>query len=415
VIEKVIELIKEKIKIKYIGENYYFYKPIKDDYIIKSRKIKLIYTNWFKFLVNQKIDYSLAKPVTFDDGVPEEFDIQDILNQMSLCTSLNSCSWLHFVIRSSKLDWVIIHDAQIIPVYDIYKKYITEIIRFWKLDDKKDENKYWVQLWDAEKCIEFKLIDWQIVDVEEKTHYLEKLKYQDNEEVVNPKSFGFIPFIPLFNNKNKESDVIDIQQLLDVYNQIATGFIDNVYEFQDAILKLKGFHGQDFEQFMKQLRIFKVVPIDGEGDIEKLTIDIPVEARKVLLDLLTKNIFIIGRGVDPEQDFGGGNITNVLIKSIYSGLDTKASEHENQLRLFYKQLVHILRLYYNKNIDNTIVFNRSQLFNESEMIDNCLKSMNMVSMKTVLENHPWISNVDDELEQIKTESKVNKTTDDSDI
>ncbi len=425
-IQDIVKLIEKKRTKKYLGRKYYYFKPVQKksiDYFIdgqvKTKEFtdnQEVYTNWFKVLVNQKIDYSLSKDVTINSNLPIEFNIDEMLNNVGLNSSIDSISWVQLYInKSNKLDWTIRNDSQIFAIFDEYKKYIEKIIYFWidekELIKKEDEQNISVQIWDTEKVIEFDLKNGKASNVVIKSHYFEVLKYRDIEEKINPKSFGFIPFIPLYNNKNKESDIDSIDILLECYNEINTGFINNIREFQEMVMKLVGYGGQDLDEFVKQLKKYKVIPVDENGNFDYVKVEIPVEARSVLLEIIRKNIFVLGRGVDPTDNFGGSNITNVLIKSKYANLDMKCSDFEKQIRIFYFQLINIINLYYRLNLDSEIKFNRTQIFNESEQIDNCLKSMGLVSNETILANHPFVTDVKKELSLISKENKEIKDMD----
>jgi hypothetical protein len=47
------------------------------------------------------------------------------------------------------------------------------------------------------------------------------------------------------------------------------------------------------------------------------------------------------------------------------------------------------------------------LINETERISDCVKSLNVISLRTILENHPFVKDVDKELERINKENKEN--------
>lgn len=419
-LKDLLKLIKQKRRQQYIGRKLYYYKPCgksKENKYINGQVYtedkedgQEVYTNWSKVLINQKIDYSLSKPVTIDN-IPPEFDTEDILDKASLNASMDSKAWVQLIINNhnKKLDWIVVLDSLIIPIFDNNNKYITTIIKFWEEKENKDDDKsskiLKVQIWDNEKVTELLIKNDKIVSQKTMSHYLEKLMYNDKEEAINPKGFGFIPFIPLYNNKNHESDIEGLDILLKCYNEIATGFINNIRKFQEMIMKLKGYGGQNLEEFERILKKYRVVPVDENGDFDYLKVEVPVEARSVLLELCRKNIFIIGRGVDPNDDLGGSNITNVLIKSKYANLDMKASDSEKQIRIFYKQLISMINAYYNIAIKPDIKFNRSQIFNESEIVDNCVKSMGLVSTMTILEKHPFVDNLELELERLKEEKE----------
>jgi SPP1 family phage portal protein len=417
-INNIVNMIKAdqaKKQNKYEARQFYYYKPKEvgettDTYqngmIHEFRNKKCeIYTNYFKVLVNQKIDYILAKEVAIETDMPEEFNIQDILETALLNSSLDCVSWLHLYINDDGLlDWILISDVEILPIYDRYNKYIVQIVRYYK--DNKDIK---AEIW-AKDGVSFVTIrDSQLVDVVSKTHYLVESVYNGTPEDIQYFNFGFVPFMPLFNNKGKESDMQDLKPLLTMYNSISSGFIDNINQFQEALMKLKGYGGTDLEAFKEQLKKYKVIPIDEGGDFEYVKVEIPVEARSVILEILKQNIFLIGRGVNPDQ-IGDGNITNIVIKNRYAGLDMKCNDAEKQMKLFYRQLINAINTYYRANIDyDDITFNRIQVFNETEQIDNVVKSSGLISERTLLANHPWVSNVDGEL-KLMEEDKANTAT-----
>ena len=47
------------------------------------------------------------------------------------------------------------------------------------------------------------------------------------------------------------------------------------------------------------------------------------------------------------------------------------------------------------------------IFNESESIDNCLKSMNLLDQETILDNHPWVTDSKKVMEKINKEKEEN--------
>jgi len=64
------------------------------------------------------------------------------------------------------------------------------------------------------------------------------------------------------------------------------------------------------------------------------------------------------------------------------------------------------------NFENEVVefiFNRDILISESEAIENCVKSMGILSNETILAQHPWISDV--ELELVRLEAQKDKELD----
>jgi SPP1 family phage portal protein len=329
--------------------------------------------------------------------------ISDLYDDLIKTASLDGITWLHFYIENNKLDWIIVRDAEIIVIKDRYKKNIVTIIRYYFID--KDTIK--IEEWTLTGLVTYTIRKDKVFDLEETTHFSSEIIYDD--EVIETKfgNFPFIPFLPLKNNKEEESDISGIKILLDYYNDISSGFIDNVYKFQEAIIKLKGFSGDvdTLDQTLKKLKKYKMVGVPNDGDLEYMAIEIPVEARKVLLDILKENIFKLGRAYDPDL-IGDGNITNIVIKSRYFQLDNKCNKLEKQLKLFHESFIKFIG-----GSDYDIEFNRTQLFNESEKLLDCVNAIDLVnagllSRRTLIGQIPYVNNVDDELKLIEAEKPI---------
>jgi SPP1 family phage portal protein len=413
----ILDIIKADIKRKegkYPGRFYYSYKPknintenyyIKDgkEYSVKTKKTE-VYINYFKMLVTQKIDYLLNKKPTYDKKLDTDgINIYTMLDKLLLNASLDSKAWLHVYVINNKLQYIIIKDNEIIPEYTEDRKELKSLIRYFKLDDILH-----VEIWskDGVKRMTFNK-DNQLLDEKVMSHYTEYYYQGDTLENTVYSNFESIPFICLENNKDVESDVDDIENLIVVYNGICTGFVDNVEKFQEALMVLRGYIGdkESIKKIMSDIQEAKGVSVPADGSLDYMKVDIPVEARSKLIEVLRDVIFLIGRGADPSK-LGDGNITNVVIKSRYIELDSKSSDCIKRIIEFYDKLINFLNSFTNKGYDNSLEFNKSMLINESETIDDCLKSLNMISLETILKHHPFVDNVEDELIRIKAEKVI---------
>lgn len=432
-IDNIIELIKKDLKLKhdkYVADKYYKYDPklkedIKIDVVDNDGNLKTvvidkgcnIYVNYFKMLVNQKIDYLLAKEPTIKSKLPYTITtITDMLESLMLNASLHSTSWLHFYVENNRLDWIIIHDSEIIPIYDNYNKNIIEIIRYYQIDKETIKVEDWTLNGVDTALIKKEKINGveqeTIQALENMLHFETTESYQGKVINTTYGNFKSIPFIPLFNNKDKLTDLDEIRDLIDYYNQISSGFIDNINKFQEAVTKLKGFSGDEknLKETMAKMKKYKAVGVPQDGDIEYMVIEIPVEARKVLLDMLKDNIFLLGRGVDPNK-LGDGNITNVVIKSRYANLDMKCNTTEKQLKLFYEKFINFINNYNSNNYDTTIECNKTLIINTSELITDCVSAIDLVvakilSKQTLMKQIIWIADIEKEKKLIEEESKI---------
>ena len=55
--------------------------------------------------------------------------------------------------------------------------------------------------------------------------------------------------------------------------------------------------------------------------------------------------------------------------------------------------------------DVNIIFNRDIMMNESEIIDNCSKSIGILSNETIIGQHPWVDDPKLEMERLEEEKK----------
>lgn len=414
-IKKIIKEDKEKKEGKYYARIYYNYKPNKmfpdmstsyekdiandagEEVTITKERQPWINTNYTKLLVNQKVDYMLANEPTIEE-IPKQYSlvkIADTLENMALTASLDIEAWLFFYVKDNLLNWVLIPDCQIKPVYDEFGEEIIEIIRYYEI-----KNSTYVEIWSlgGVQTLNYKSennID-AILKEDFTSHYNIEIWY--NGELTNKeaKNLPFVPFIKMCNNKNLENDIDCIKDQLDFYNIIKSGFVGNVFKFQEMLMKLQGFTGDDefYDETMKKMQKFKMICLpDNETDADYISVDIPVEAREILLTSIKENIFKIGQGLDPDK-IGDGNITNIVIKNRYSALDMKANKTIKQSKVFYEKFIDCINMFYKTSYKSDITFNKSVIWNESEIIDNLVKSMDMIPDEIILETHPYIKDLE---------------------
>lgn len=426
--KELLELIKQDKELKtgslkYAGRKYYTYNPImnlmEDDYEyyikdnmqykVKNDKKNEIYINYFKMLVTQKIDYLLSKKPSYDKQFDNQgFNVFTMLDTMILNSSLDSRSWLHVYISNNKYQYIVVKDMEIIPYYSPDGKILNRIIRYYNEIDKLDKKEILhIEDWSLDGVKRYAYKNNTILDESIDSHYVLNEYTGDQLEQSVFSNFPMIPFIPLWNNKDHTSDLYDIHCLIVAYNSIASGFIDNIKKFQEALMILRGYIGdkESIKKIMREMQESKGISVDKDGDAGYITVDIPVEARQVLMDILRDVIFLLGRGVDPSKLAEGTNITNTVIKSRYIQLNFKGADCIKRVIEFYDKFIEFMNMVTPYTFNNDLEFNISMLINESDVIDNCLKSQNMVSQETILKNHPWVEDPKEELKKVNEEEK----------
>ena len=98
------------------------------------------------------------------------------------------------------------------------------------------------------------------------------------------------------------------------------------------------------------------------------------------------------------------------IQSIYSDTDLDANSMETEFKAAFEEIFFFIKFYVKNFISGDfkdekieVIFNRDILINETEAIDNCIKSLAILSRETVVSQHPWVGDVLEEKEKIQKE------------
>lgn len=129
------------------------------------------------------------------------------------------------------------------------------------------------------------------------------------------------------------------------------------------------------------------------------------------LTRLRKDIFDFGNGVD-TQSTDLGNASGQAIKFRFLDLDLDMSDMANEFNDAINNLLWFIKAdiyartgkdYEDKEIN--VVFNNDIVVNDSETIENLKNSVGIISKRTLVANHPYVDDVEDEIKQIEKETK----------
>ena len=226
-----------------------------------------------------------------------------------------------------------------------------------------------------------------------------------------------IPFIP-FKYNSKEIPLIKmVKSLQDGINKILSTFENNMEEdSRNTILVLVNYDGENLGEFRRNLSTYgavKIKTIDGAaGDLKTLQVEVNAENYKSILELFKKALIENAMGFDAKDDRLSGNPNQMNIQSMYSDIDLDANGMETEFQAAFEELLWFFNCHlFNtgqgnfENEDVEIIFNRDMLMNESEVIENVNKSTEILSKETALANHPWVDDVQSELERLEKEEK----------
>lgn len=424
-----VRLKKAEVALRYyLGDNDIMYRKPKDkcDEPLRNADNRIAF-NFHSLLVDQKASYMFTAPPLFDTK-------DDTLNEIvaatlgdgyakkckDLCVDASNAGvgWLHYWIDEKKgFCYGVIPSMQVRPVYSLrLEKELEAVLRTYRMvDDNGDEWQIY-EIWNDKECQAYR-------KRAEMFQPFDMFSYVNLDGMAEPTNtfrhdFGAVPFIPFPNNNVCTGDLDKIKNLIDSYDKTYSGFVDDLEDIQQVVFVLTNYGGADLKQFLSDLKYYKTIQVESAGSDDKsgvstLTIDIPVEARDKLLDITRKAIFDMGQGIDPQQQ-GFDNTSGEAMKFLYSLLELKAGLMETEFRAGFGELVRTIGRYYGKEPEQIVqTWTRTSIRNDAELVDMCQKSVGVISTKTILKNHPFVENAEDEEKELAAEKE--KAANDADI
>jgi SPP1 family phage portal protein len=394
---------------------------------VKNLPNNRVVDNQYSKLVDQKVNYLLAKPVTFETDSEQQADALNevfsdgLLRQLKNVgeDSLNQgIAWLH-------------------PYYDDegvlqFKRFCGhEILPFWR-DSEHSTLDMAVRIYaqEAYEGIQETLIE----HVEVYTlDGIQRFTWQNNGLVEDLDSPG-TPYIqdedhqeynweriPLiaFKYNNKEQPLINrVKSLQDGINEVMSDFRNVMQEdVRNTILIVKDYSGTDLGELRHNLATYGMMKIEGmdesnKGGVETLQIVVNPENYQQLLSVLKKAIIENGRGFDAKDERMAASPNQMNIQSMYADIDLDANGMESEWQASMEQLLWFIHVH----LANTgggnfieqpvkVIFSRDVLVNEGETIDNAVKSVGLLSKETIIAQHPWTVDVQEELDRLEAEQE----------
>ncbi|HBH94804.1 MAG TPA: hypothetical protein DDX91_03575, partial [Ruminococcaceae bacterium] len=219
--------------------------------------------------------------------------------------------------------------------------------------------------------------------------------------------YGRVPLIPVKYNESEIPLIKRVKSLQDGINALLSDFQNNMQEDpRNTILILKNYDGTNLGEFRRNLALYGAVKVrcdsDSQGGVEALRVNVNAENYRAVLELFKQAIIENGMGFNSMLlRSGGGSLSNpnqLNIKSMYTDMDLDANEMEMELQGALEELLYFVKGYFSlmgigqfEGEEVEFIFNRDMLINESEAIDNCIKSLDLLSEETVVYQHPWVN------------------------
>lgn len=403
-----------------VGKDYYHNKTlIKETGVVPKTKSNVLRNadnriahNFHQLLVDEKVAYMFTYPILIDVDDNEAINerVDDVLGQeftrkmkdLGVEASNTGCAWLHYwANEKNEFKYEKVESEQILPFYsEDLEKELLEVLRTYKV----------VEYDDNLTAIEFIVVE----DWTKETFDQYKFRYtidgQDESQLKGIRhNFGRVPFIPFANNSDETSDLIKYKDLVDLYDRVVSGYANDIEDIQEVMWIVTNYDGKSGD-FLKDVKKYKTIFLEDEGDgakgdVKTLSVEIPVEARNSLLELLKKQIYESGQGLQQDNE-NFGNASGVALKFFYRKLELKAGLLETEFRESINKLVEAILDFYHlpyKKISQ--VWSRNMIASDLETSQIATQSVGIIPEKLILQNHPWVEDVDEAERLLEEEEK----------
>ena len=200
-----------------------------------------------------------------------------------------------------------------------------------------------------------------------------------------------------------------VRELIDDYNWQVSVSADILRDAAQLVYVLRNYGGESLEQFVREMRESLAVQVEGDGGVDTLQAQLDMNAVNSLLDRHRRDLYDLARSVD-TQDPNLGDASGQALKFRYADLDMDCNDLEAEFQAMFLRMKPFLDAYFRlKGLGDftgeefSVVCNRDIIVNETEAISNARNSVGLLSEKTIVANHPWVEDAEAELRQKQRE------------
>lgn len=383
-----------------------------------------------KKLVDQKANYLLSKPWTVDTqseaygtALNEVFDqtFRRKIKSLGKGAVKSGIAWLQpYFDDDGKLAFMRVPSTEVVPLWrDSERTKLDAFIRFYDQVIYIGNRKHTIthaEFWWTGGVRYFKTDaysgagtagDFQV----DKDHGDEANDWTEPHFTVGNKAYNWdeVPIAWLKYNEEELPLCYFIKDMIDDVNWQNSVTADVLRDVAKFIYILKNYGGQDLAEFLKDLKEHLAIKVSTDGGVDKLQADLNIDAVMAFLDNERRDIYDFAAAVD-TKDPDLGNASGTAINFRYMDLDADCDALGTELQDTFRRLKLFIDVYFQitgkgdfTGEDFTIVFNMDLPVNETDVINNARNSDGLLSKRTILQNHPWVTDVDEEMEQIDKE------------
>lgn len=281
--------------------------------------------------------------------------------------------------------------TEFVPIWDEETGALRAGIRFWRLDEDKP---LMVVLYEEDGYTKYKqnvgASRGDFEEVQPKRTYKTIIMHTeaDGDAVIGEENYSSLPIVPLWGSKLHQSTLVGMKEKIDSFDLIRSGFANDLTDCSEIYWILENCSGMsdaDLAKFRDRLKINHIATVDVEGGsaATPYTQEVPFQARQAYLDSIRAGIYEDFGALDVHTVAAGA--TNDHIDAAYQPLDEESDDFEYQICEFLQRILALV------GIEDTPVFKRNRISNQTEQTQMILSAAEYLDDETVLQKLPFIS------------------------
>jgi len=402
---------------------------------------KLIHP-YFAKLVNQKVNYLLSKEfslqvdeddataVKFRDECAKYFNkpFMRRLKSLGKQAIVNGIAWIQvYYNEEGKLSFKRLPSHEVIPFWhDAEHTQLDAVIRFYTITEYKRNNEkeeitkieyhtlegvWYYEIRDGKLVID----RYQVTEESPvKGHFQLETTDREGKKVIEQRVWNKLPFIAFKYNDEEVSLLQYVKTLIDDYDKRTSDTSDLISDVPNAIRVIRGYGGTDKGEFSQNLATFRNIFIDDpQGGVEQLQSEADTTCTEAHLARLKEDIYENGNGVNIQKDILSAT-SGVALKIRYADLDADCMAMGTNFAASIEELCWFIKMDLQGEMEKLdlqeigldVIFNADAIINETDVVANCKNSVGVISDETIVANHPWVTDLDSELERIKAQREM---------
>ena len=342
---------------------------------------------FFPIFVKQENSYLLGNGVTFNEDTTKDALGGDMFDK-ELFNAGEYALWGGVAFLFFNLDHIEVFQAtEFCPLFGEEDGGLHAGIRFWQIAPDKplratlyEEDGFTEYIWRKGKgeTLKSKQTYKQIVQE----------SIADGVEILNGENYPSFPIVPLWANREHQSELVGLREKIDGYDLIQSGFandLDDASQIYWTITNSGGMDDVDLAKFIERMKVVKAAVVDENGSkAEAHTMEVPYAARTAGLQDLRDSLYRDAMALDTDK-VQSGNVTATAIQSAYEALELKCDGFEYCVTTAINALLQLI------GIEDMPTYHRRTTTNQPEITNMVLAAAQYLDDETILKHLPFLS------------------------